>query len=356
MRWRRKPAAGPQPASADPLSSPERKHRLDRIHQQTSLPLWSFEQLYLTPLRRYAALLERQPTRDETELEGPLDKSLGLIESALMLRRSRLLPPGAAPEEQAQQTEAWSVALVYALLLEGLSGLPEACVTGSEAAYAQLVDRDILDWLRAFPEVWDGLLAVAAGQRHMAGTLGELLGRTYQTLESRSAWQDNRSPQEPSEAIAEQSMPANDKAIPTDCLGQAFLSWLKNLIAQQQLVVNQADALVHVIDGQAFLCSPAIFQGYCKDREEVLGEGGFDEPDWRAVQRGFEALRIHRERPDGRSIWTYEQAWPGQKSRRLYGYLMDAKRLLESAPATAQSLVLDTCNSGGPAGKGQSMG
>lgn len=322
MRWRHKPAAEPHPASADPLSSPERKHRLDRIHQQTSLPPWSFEQLYLKPLRRYAALLERQPTRDETQPEGPLDTSLGLIESALMLRRSRLLPPGAAPEEQAQQTEAWSVALVYALLFEGLSGLPDACGNWSEDAFAQLVDRDILDWMRTFPEVWDALLAVAAGQRHMAGTFGELLGQTNQTLENCSGRQDSRSPQEP-------SMPANDKAIPTDCLGQAFLSWLKNLIPQQQLVMHQANALVHVIDGQAFLCSPAIFQRYCRDQLEASTDGKAQELDWRTVQRGFEALRAHRKRPDGRSIWTFELAWPGQTQRRLSGYLIETGTVFE---------------------------
>ena len=320
MRWRYKPAGGPHPASADPLYSPERKHRLDRIHQQTSLPLWSFEQLYLKPLRRYAALLERQPTRDATKPEGPLDTSLGLIESALMLRRSRLLPPGAAPEEQAQQTEAWSVALVYAVLLTELNA-HTGTRRGSKNDYAQLVDWDILDWLQTFPKLWNQLTAVPSGQLPLAGALGELIDETHRKLKGRpEAW--DRQSTEPHLTAVEPAKPSEKES-----QGLAFLNWLKNLIAQQQVLVNRPDATVHLIEGQALLCSPALFQRYCRDQKAAKGL------EWRTIQQGFEALRIHRKRPDGRSIWTYELAWSGHPPRRLSGYLVETGSVFPAVDA-----------------------
>lgn len=315
MRWLLRPASQKQrPVDpADSFASSERRSRLDRIYQHTTLPLSSFDQLYMKPIKRYAALVQRLPAHDEpyTYPWGQLDRSLALMEYILKLRRSRLLPPGAAPEDQAQQAEVWSVALVYAVLLTELNGLAVTRLNGSEHGYAQLVDRDILDWLQTFPKIWNQLTAVATGLLQLAGALGELIDEAHQTLLGRPGTWD-RKVEVPQQAAAE---PANH--LDKETQGLAFLNWLKNLIAQHQLPVNQADALVHVIDGQGFLCSPAIFQRYCRDQQAAK------DLEWRTIQQSFEALRIHRKRPDGRSIWTYELAWSGHPPRRLSGYLVE---------------------------------
>ena len=340
MRWLRRPASQRQrhAAPADSFALPERRSRLDRIYQHTTLPLGSFDHLYLMPLKRYAALVQRLPAHDEPYAypEGLLDRSLALIESILMLRRSRLLPPGAAPEDQAQQAEAWSLALAYAVLLTELNRLADTCWNGGEDGYAQLLDRDILDWLQTFPKIWNQLTAVAAGRLNMTGALGELVAEAHRTLEESATSTRDRQLKEPQEAAAE---PTNhsDQTAPKENQGLAFLNWLSNLIAQRQLAVNQADAMVHAIDGQAFLCSPALFQHYCRDHHEASPEGGFDDLGWRTIQRDFEGLQLHRKRPDGKSIWTYEAAWPGYPPRRLSGYLMNAKAIFERAPFPSAS-------------------
>ena len=338
MRWLRRPASQRQ-RHADPADSfalPERRSRLDRIYQHTTLPLSSFDQLYMKPLKRYAALVQGLPAHDEPYAypEGLLDRSLVLIESISMLRRSRLLPPGAAPEDQAQQAEAWSVALVYAVLLTELNGLADTRRSGKDG-YAQLLDRDILDWLQTFPKIWNQLTAVAAGRLNMTGALGELVAEAHRTLEESATSTRDRQLKEPQEAAAE---PTNhsDQTAPKENQGVAFLNWLSNLIAQRQLAVNQADAMVHVIDGQAFLCSPALFQHYCRDHHEASPEGGFDDLGWRTIQRSFEALRIHRKRPDGKSIWFCEFGHP---PRRLNGYWIDADSLLNRASGEATTEV-----------------
>lgn len=335
MRWLRRPSSHQQ-RHIDPVDSfahPARRSQLDRIYQHTTLPLSSFDQLYVKPLKRYAALVHRLPAHDERYVypEVQLDQSLALIERGLKLRRSRLLPSGAAPEDQAQQAEVWSVALVYAALLTELNRHAMTRPNGSEDGYAQLLDRDILDWLQTFPKIWNQLTAVAAGLLHLAGTLGELIGETHRALEERG-----RRLEAPQDAPAE---PAKhpDKIIQRESQGQDFLNWLRNLIAHQRLPVNQAGAMVHVIEGKAFLRSPALFQRYCQDRQKESPQGEINDLDWRTIQRSFEALHSHRKRPDGKSLWTLELAWPGHPTRRLSGYLVEKDSVFEQCiPNTPQ--------------------
>src|SRR5690606_34277697 len=130
--------------------------RLDRIHQQTSLPKAWFEQLFLIPLQRYAARVKQIPVQHKCHAYpgGLLDHSLALIESALRLRRARLLPTGAAPEEQAQQAEAWSTALLYAALLDALNRLAPADGEGGGPSLPWRVDPACCAGLQGFPGLW----------------------------------------------------------------------------------------------------------------------------------------------------------------------------------------------------------
>src|SRR5690606_15047568 len=55
------------------------------------------------------------------------------------------------------------------------------------------------------------------------------------------------------------SMPAPAKATPS---GEAFIAWLKQGIESRKLIINDAKALVHTVDGTAYLVSPGVFQRY----------------------------------------------------------------------------------------------
>ena len=326
----------------------EHSLRLDRIHQRTSLPKAAFEQLFLVPLQRYATRVQQTPAQQESYAYpgGLLDHSLALLESALCLRRSRLLPAGAAPEEQAQQAEAWSAALVYAALLNELNMLAQADGDGSSHGLALLVDRGICDWLQGFPELWRQLAIASSSPYRQATELGELIdlarcaldgappagqGLTAVSAESEDARDTNDGVHQ---------APAAAKDSTADNPARAFLLWLRTLIAQQQLSVNQEHSKVQVVDGQAFIYSPALFQRYCRDLHtgSSLPEGCSLE--WRSLQRRFEALQIHRKGPDGTSLWTCSLAWPGRKPRRFSGYLLKADVLFSNTPSDNSKLFL----------------
>lgn len=328
----------------------ERSDRLDRIYQQTSLPKELFEQLIQVPLKRYAARVQQTPAQQEPYAYpgGFLDQSLALIEGALRLRRSRLFPAGAAPEEQAQQAEAWSTALVYAVLLDELNSLDRAEMDGGGSGLVLLVDQSICDWLQGFPELWNQLDLASTFPRRQASALVELIDQTRRALDgSPPASQGKRS-------VSSESMGAmvNDACLPpapavphheedstAENHGLAFLLWLRRLIAQQQLSVNQDNSKVHVIDGQAFLCSPALFQRYCRDlkADSLPGSSSLE---WRNLQRRFEALQIHRKGPDGMSLWNCSLARPGRKPRRYSGYLLKTDALFSTTPPDNPNLCL----------------
>lgn len=206
----------PQSASSL-LATPRRQRLLDHIWERTSLSRTQFSLLYLTPLERYAELVQQFPASESHHHAYPggmLDHGLEIVAYALKLRQSHLLPVGMKPEEQAAQAEVWTAGTAYAALLHDIGkiavdlyveyadGSPwhpwhgalqqpyrfrycenreyrlHSAATG--LLYNQLLDRVILDWLSQYPDLWAALLYVLAGQYEHAGTLGELVIRADQ--------------------------------------------------------------------------------------------------------------------------------------------------------------------------------
>lgn len=326
----------------------EHSLRLDRIHQRTSLPKAAFEQLFLVPLQRYATRVQQTPAQQESYAYpgGLLHHSLALIESALCLRRSRLLPAGAAPEEQAQQAEAWSAALVYAVLLNELNTLAPTDGDGSGHSLALLVDQGICDWLEGFPELWRQLAIASTSPYRQATELGELIDLARCALDgSPPAGQGLTAVSAESEDARAtddgvHQAPAAAKDSTADNPARAFLLWLRTLIAQRQLSVNQENSKVQVVDGQAFIYGPALFQRYCRELD-INGPPAGRGLEWRKLQRRFEALQIHRKAPDGMSLWGCSLAWPGRKPRRFSGYLLNADELFPVTPSDNPFCLLE---------------
>jgi len=201
----------PEPAAAL-LATPRRQKLLEHIWQRTSLSRQQFNALYMAPLYRYAELVQQFPASESHHHAYPggmLDHGLEIVAYALKLRQSHLLPAGASPEDQAAQSEVWTAATAYAALLhdigkiavdihvelmdgsvwhpwhgtlqqpyrfryrEGREYRLHSAATG--LLTHQLLDRHILDWLCAYPDLWASLLYVLAGQYEHAGILGELV-------------------------------------------------------------------------------------------------------------------------------------------------------------------------------------
>lgn len=110
-------------SAASLLATPRRRKLLEHIWQRTSLSRKQFAALYLTPLERYAELVQQFPASESHHHAYPggmLDHGLEIVAYALKLRQSHLLPAGVTPEAQAAQAEAWTAGTAYAALLHDI--------------------------------------------------------------------------------------------------------------------------------------------------------------------------------------------------------------------------------------------
>lgn len=125
----------------------------------------------------------------------------------------------------------------------------------------------------------------------------------------------------PAPALGLLELPAQADAAPGDH-GSSFLSWLKNGVLAHKIIINDAKARVHTVDGTAFLVSPDIFKRYALEHPETeiaAREKGLEA--WQLVQRAFEKKKRHRKTPDQLNIWTC-QVKGQRKVRELRGYLL----------------------------------
>lgn len=115
--------------------------------------------------------------------------------------------------------------------------------------------------------------------------------------------------------------------------GEHFMAWLSQSIQMHRLIINDAKALVHTVDGTAYLVSPGVFQRYVQEHTQVATQAKADKLEgWQWVQKRFEKLGQHRKQASGLNIWTCEVNGP-RKSRRLHGYLLtDPQTVFSEVP------------------------
>ncbi len=123
--------------------------------------------------------------------------------------------------------------------------------------------------------------------------------------------------------------------------GEHFMTWLRAGVSTRRLIINDAKALVHTVDGTAYLVSPGLFQRYTQEYPQVAMLAKQDDvADWQWVQKRFEKLQLHRKQPSGLNIWTCDVTGP-RKTRRVHGYLLSApKELFNSVPPNNPYLML----------------
>ena len=125
--------------------------------------------------------------------------------------------------------------------------------------------------------------------------------------------------------------------------GQRFLQWLRQSVQMRRLVVNDAKALVHSVDGTAFVVTPRIFQRFLQEFPVIrLESRDTDHPPWMVLQKSFERLGRHRKQGNGLNIWTCEVAGP-RKTRSVNGYLLlDGRDVFTDVPPDNPYLRLIT--------------
>lgn len=310
-------------SAATLLATPRRQQLLEHIWQRTSLSHRQFAALYRQPLERYAELVQQLPaseTHHHAYPGGMLDHGLEIVAYALKLRQSHLLPAGMTPEAQVVQAEAWSSAVAYAALLHDIGKLAvdlhvehedgrvwhpwhgplrrpyrfryrpsrEYRLHGAATGllYTQVLDRDILDWLSGFPELWSALLYVLAGQYEHAGVLGELVIQADQA----------------SVAQALGGNPAKAMAAPRHALQRKLLEGLRHLL-RETLKINQPKASDGWLTREAlWLVSKTVSD---KLRAHLLAQGIDGIPSSNTAV--FDVLQEHgiaQPTPEGKAIWT----------------------------------------------------
>lgn len=112
----------------------------------------------------------------------------------------------------------------------------------------------------------------------------------------------------------------NDSSVEPDDLGRQFFQWLSDGLESNKLIVNDAKALVHVVDGSYFLVSPGVFKRFCN-----LTFGS--EKSWTKVQQRFQKLHLHLKTSAGVNIWEATVRGPNRKGSVLKGYRLKPESL-----------------------------
>ncbi|MBI6600089.1 MULTISPECIES: MobH family relaxase [Pseudomonas] len=304
------------------LAAEHRRQLLDRIWQCTALSHAQFTQLYLNPIHRYAEQVQQLPaseTHHHAYLGGMLDHGLELVACSLKLRQSYLLPTGAAPEDQAAQTDAWSAGIAYGALLHDIGKIAvdlqverqdgrlwhpwqgpldqpyrfrylkgrDYHLHGAAAGllYTQILDRPILDWLSGFPPLWASLLYVLAGQYERAGVLGELVIQADRVSTAQNIGGN------PSKALQ----------APIHSLQHHLISGLRHLV-QHDLKLNQPGAAGWLTQDALWLVSKTVTD---KLRAYLLSQSIEGIPSSNIAV--FDELQSHglvESTPEGKAIWT----------------------------------------------------
>ncbi|VVN71336.1 MobH family relaxase [Pseudomonas fluorescens] len=304
------------------LAAEHRRQLLDRIWQYTALSHAQFIQLYLNPIHRYAEQVQQLPaseTHHHAYLGGMLDHGLELVACSLKLRQSYLLPTGAAPEDQAAQTDAWSAGIAYGALLHDIGKIAvdlqverqdgrvwhpwqgpldqpyrfrylkgrDYHLHGAAAGllYTQILDRPILDWLSGFPSLWGSLLYVLAGQYERAGVLGELVIQADRVSTAQNIGGN------PSKALQ----------APVHSLQHHLVSGLRHLV-QHELKLNQPGAAGWLTQDALWLVSKTVTD---KLRAYLLSQSIEGIPSSNIAV--FDELQSHglaESTPEGKAIWT----------------------------------------------------
>ncbi|MFS2197724.1 MobH family relaxase [Pseudomonas sp. Pseusp3] len=304
------------------LATEHRRQLLDRIWQYTALSHAQFTQLYLNPIHRYAEQVQQLPaseTHHHAYLGGMLDHGLELVACSLKLRQSYLLPTGAAPEDQAAQTDAWSAGIAYGALLHDIGKIAVDLLVerqdgrlwhpwqgpldqpyrfrylkgrdyhlhGAAAGllYTQILDRPILDWLSGFPLLWASLLYVLAGQYERAGVLGELVIQADRVSTAQNIGGN------PSKALQ----------APIHSLQHHLISGLRHLV-QHELKLNQPGAAGWLTQDTLWLVSKTVTD---KLRAYLLSQSIEGIPSSNIAV--FDELQSHglaESTSEGKAIWT----------------------------------------------------
>ncbi|MDF9773274.1 MobH family relaxase [Pseudomonas baetica] len=315
------------------LAADHRRRLLERIWQYTALSQPQFDQLYLDPIHRYARYVQQLPASESHHHAYPggmLDHGLELVACSLKLRQSYLLPSGAAPEDQAAQTDAWSAAIAYGALLHDIGKIAvdlqvehqdgdlwhpwhgplkkpyrfryvagrdyKLHAAAAGLLYTQILTPRLLDWLSSYPALWGQLLSLLADHYEHAGTLGELVLQADRVSTAQNIGGN----------------PIKALQAPTRSLQHHLLTGLRHLV-KNEFKLNQPGAAGWLTEGYLWLVSKTATD---KLRAYLLSQAVDGIPSSNIAM--FDELQSHGlvdATPEGKAIWNAIVANEGWQHR-----------------------------------------
>ncbi|WP_168403957.1 TraI domain-containing protein [Erwinia amylovora] len=190
------------------LQTDERRRLIRVLTENSPLSTPVTEAWWLRPLEEMASRVQECPAAWNGPFSGPggfTDLSLNVATRAVRLVRGMMLPPGATPEQQAEQGAGWACALYWAGLFHHLEWLTQvegatksgrlwypglnvpagewrvrpkvSAAGGASAMYMaiRLLPAEGLIWLQRWPAISDSLLGFLAERRAGAGLLNSIV-------------------------------------------------------------------------------------------------------------------------------------------------------------------------------------
>lgn len=138
--------------------------------------------------------------------------------------------------------------------------------------------------------------------------------------------------------------PSWGRTLEGEALGQRFIAWLKEGLSDRRIVINDAKAKVHIVNGTAFIVTPGIFQRFVMEHPSQikLDEGLKESEIWKVVQKQFQKQGLHKKTEAGLNIWKCRVIGQQKNKARLQGYLLtDPSKLFNSVPPDNPFLSLE---------------
>lgn len=212
------PAGYHTPRMVDTLCcSPLRKNCLQQIWENSALPADVYHRFYIMPLQGLLARVQNVPATQHgrwSQSDGFGDLTLQFTTCAVRLAKGYMFPPGAAPEEQAEQNVMWNTVIFLSALfwhlpllaslegelLNGKSWLPGITVPDSpyrfrfreadnSSAFAalaagQLMPAEATGWLAENPKALGNLAGALWNQHPAMPLIRRLMKQAAEKVES----------------------------------------------------------------------------------------------------------------------------------------------------------------------------
>lgn len=201
------------------LGTAERQKFVRMLRENCPLSQSAFDEFWLKPLEQMAARVQEVPAAWAGPFATPggfTDLSLSVAASAVRLVRGMMLPPGATPEEQAEQGPAWICAVFWAGLFHHLDWLSQiegslangkAWCPGMEIPGAnwrvrprqgrtasmngmfiasKLIPDAAAIWLQRWPAISGALFLYLSGQKAQSGILNSIISDALASVANKS--------------------------------------------------------------------------------------------------------------------------------------------------------------------------